>query len=141
MNTHASRCCGLIAAALTILACADSTPRAGDNAVRDSAGVTIVESVSPEWTNETAWLVDTTAPLVYGEGEPVERQPLDPASVFRTAAGEVVVADGNQSGWHNLLVYDANGRWLRTLGRQGQGPCEFSQVWWAAPYRGDSIAV
>jgi hypothetical protein len=27
------------------------------------------------------------------------------------------------------------------MGRAGQGPCEFTQLWWAAPYRGDSIAA
>ena len=111
------------------------------NTVRDSSGVTIVESVSPSWGRSAAWRIDTSSIVRIGEGEPIERMPVDPVSVFRTPAGEIVVADGNQAGWHNVLVYDAQGRWLRTLGRKGEGPCEFGQVWWAAPYIADSVAV
>jgi hypothetical protein len=70
-----------------------------------------------------------------------EQGPLDPVSVFRTPAGEIVVADGDDTGWQRLLVYDSRGRFQRHIGRKGAGPCEFGQVWWAMPYPGDSIAV
>lgn len=111
------------------------------NGVRDSAGITIVESASPAWNPSTAWRLDTAMTLLIGADAVPDRKPLDPVSVFRTSGGEVVVADGNQVGWNSILVYDSGGRWLRTLGRKGEGPCEFQQVWWAAPYRGDSVAV
>lgn len=67
---------------------------------------------------------------------------MDPVSAFRLADGRYVVADGDQSGWHALLVYDSAGQFLEQLGRKGRGPGEFGQLLsWAGPYRGDSIAA
>jgi hypothetical protein len=51
------------------------------------------------------------------------------------------VGDGRTSGWQAVLVYDSTGSFLFKAGGEGRGPGEFRQLWWAAPYRGDSIAA
>jgi hypothetical protein len=114
---------------------------AGPN-VRDSAGIGIVSNTEPSWTEQSAWRLgpQPTVTIEVLDAEP-EKGPVDPASAFRTSRGEIVVADGMMAGWHRLLVYDAQGRFLRFISRKGEGPCEFAQVWWAQPYRGDSIIV
>lgn len=45
------------------------------------------------------------------------------------------------AGWHRILVYDEQGTFVRHISRNGEGPCEFGQLWWAQAYRGDSIAA
>jgi hypothetical protein len=109
---------------------------------RDSAGIRIVENVRPVWRAGDEWrLSDLPRAVIPGEGAIPEHMPLDPASAFLTKSGEIVVADGRFVGWNALLVFDSVGKYLRRMGRPGSGPCEFSQLWWARPYRGDSIAA
>jgi hypothetical protein len=79
--------------------------------------------------------------IVPADGPIAEHFPLDPTSAFITAQGELIVADGLFNGWDKLLVYDSAGNYLRSQGRPGPGPCEFGQLWWASPYRGDSVAA
>lgn len=45
-----------------------------------------------------------------------------PVSIALHASGRVYVCDGKAS---NIKVFDADGKFLRTIGRQGQGPGEF----------------
>jgi hypothetical protein len=109
---------------------------------RDSADIRIVENPAPRLDEVRAWrILDEPAVVIGASDSVIEHNPLDPASVFRTPAGEIVVADGLTNGWDRLLVYDSTGAFLRYIGRQGKGPCEFGQVWWAEAYRRDSVAV
>jgi hypothetical protein len=123
-------------------ACADA-PREPPRAVlRDTAAAIVVASTAPKWSDNSRWRL-SEEPILRIElrDDAPEQSPLDPVSAFRTARGEFVVADGNQAGWHRILVYDAGGQFARHLGRKGTGPCEFGQVWQAWPFRGDSVAV
>jgi len=43
--------------------------------------------------------------------------------------------------FNEIITFDRRGRLLSSFGSTGEGPGEFLQIWWAAPYRGDSIAV
>jgi hypothetical protein len=109
--------------------------------VRDSAGVRIVESAAPEWHSGAEWrLADRPAVEIRGDGANADELPLDPASVFRMNES-IIVADGMYVGHDALLVFDAAGNFVRRLSRSGEGPCEFGQLWWAQPYRGDSLAA
>ncbi len=105
--------------------------------VRDSMGITIVENRGPQ----SAPFVLSEEPLFeVGAGRPVEETPLDPTSVFSAADGRIIVGDGNQGGWDAVLIYDAEGNFLRKVGGRGGGPGEFGgQLWSAKPHRGDSI--
>jgi hypothetical protein len=66
---------------------------------------------------------------------------MDPTSVVVTSDGHILVADGRFVGWNKILVYDRAGQFLQSFGREGQGPCEFTQLWWAHTFAGDSIAA
>jgi hypothetical protein len=124
---------GLIGAGmLGLLGCGDPGTN-NDTVQRDSA----------VWTAQTAWRV-TAEPLleIRGSGEQVKGFPLDPVSVSRLHDGRYVVGDGNQNGWDAILVYSDSGKFLQQLGRSGEGPGEFGQLYvWAGEYRGDSIAA
>lgn len=109
---------------------------------RDSAGVQVIENRAPQWGDQPAWHMEPEPFLVIAHDEQdLETSPLDPASVHRLSDGRIVVADGLVAGLNKLLIFDAGGSFVRALGREGQGPCEFQQLWWSSPYRGDSIAA
>lgn len=110
--------------------------------MRDSVGVEIVENAEPLWRAGEGWTV---------EGEPLfvleafdggsSNRLLDPTSIDVDSRGRIIVGDGNRSGWHAILVYDSLGHFQFQAGRQGEGPGEFRQLWWAAAYRGDSLVA
>ena len=107
-----------------IAACGgDGTPPSIEaSTVRDSAGIRIVENAAPR-SPERARLSAEPVVEIPGDGPPDET-PLDPVSVFQTESGLIVVGDGNQSGWDAMLVYDADGNFLREIGGSGEGPGE-----------------
>lgn len=110
-----------------------------DHSVRDSLGVTIVENGAPALAD--GWRLSANPVAVIDGNGPVEQTPLDPVSVFEAADGGVLVADGNQSGWNGVLKFSSEGNFREMIGREGQGPGEFRQLWWAGTYRADSIAT
>ena len=128
----------LVLAAAVAAACGgEAAPLLERTTVRDSAGIRIVENAAPR--SAEPWRLSPEPVVeIFGDGPPDET-PLDPVSAFRTESGLIVVGDGNQSGWDAMLVYDAEGRFLRKIGGEGEGPGEFGQLWWAAPYRADSL--
>ena len=105
-------------------------------AVRDSAGVQIVEGRLRE--RGPAWRV-AAAPLVEIGSSPGASSPLyQVVSAFRMSDGRIVVASARTG---TLGIYAADGRPLRTVGRPGDGPGEFRQLFWAGRLRGDSIGA
>ncbi|MDX1396648.1 MAG: hypothetical protein R3195_19870 [Gemmatimonadota bacterium] len=130
---------GLAALALAAAACVGERPATTveATAVRDSAGIRIVQNAAPRIAEPVEL---SPAPIVAIDGNgPPEEIPLDPTSVFELSDGTIVVGDGDQSGWDALLLYDETGRFLGKAGGEGEGPGEFGQLWFAAPYRADSI--
>jgi hypothetical protein len=102
---------------------------------RDSAGVVVVENTRPRdarWRLGDAPAFEITAD---GTGAPLR----EPASVFADERGRIFVADRGAPGGGAVFVYAADGRFLRRLGAEGQGAP--GQLWWAAPYRGDSTVA
>jgi hypothetical protein len=113
-----------IALALSLNACADhaATPST-TTAVRDSAGITIVENRSPSWTEATAWRLSDSPTLRMGVMAGDSAQEFyGIAGVVRLSDGTIVVAN---SGTHELRYYRATGTLVTTAGRQGDGPGEF----------------
>lgn len=138
----ASRCgpaAVLVALAAGAAAGCGAADRAPTYAVRDSAGVQIVESTAPAWRAGGSWRVAAEPSLQIGVVDgPEEYQFSRIVGVERLADGRIVVADQRAA---QLRFYDAEGRFLDAYGRPGSGPGEFRSMWWASAYRGDSLAV
>lgn len=114
-----------------------AAPEARDVVVRDSAGIRITENAVQVWTPERAWRLAGSPQVSIGTLEGLEEYQLtDVARVWRTDKGMIVVGDRTA---HQIRMYDADGGFLRSFGREGEGPGEFRHLTALAPYRGDSI--
>ena len=132
---------------LAVAACTDAGDRSspgGDSsaAVRDSAGIRVVESSRPAW-NGDGWTVADTPSVVIGRREGDARYLFgwvnrrSGAVVLRD--GRIAVLDGRSA---LIRVYSAGGEHIEDWGRRGEGPGEFeSYPVHIFPYRGDSILV
>jgi hypothetical protein len=89
----------------------------------------------PAGSPATAWTVDDSAVLRIGETD------ADPLVMVTGAVslpgGGVAIADAGARG---VYVFDAHGRRVRTLGREGRGPGEFTHPSWLG-LRGDTLRV
>lgn len=124
------------AAALAQLGC----DRHGDIppvTVSDSAGIEIVtyrpDVAIPEWR------VGPEPVLSIGElsGRP-EYELYEPLHALRLDDGRIVVAN---QGTEELRFYGPQGEHLRTVGRKGDGPGEFDQLWGMTRLDGDSLGA
>lgn len=106
-----------------VLAACGNGGGAGDAVVRDSVGITIVES---------AYLAEPMAPFVIVQEPDVQIGQLDgPAEyTFRTITGARRLSDGRilVADVDRIHIYDAAGAHLTTVGRAGEGPGEFGRV-------------
>jgi hypothetical protein len=108
-------------------------PDAGPVTVRDSAGIVIVESRGPLWQAGEAWRLSDEPVLTIGVMEgPEEYQLFNAVWALRLADGSIAVANG---GTFEIRVYDAEGRFVRHVGREGGGPQEFKRLglMWRTP--------
>jgi len=107
--------------------------------VRDSAGVQVVESSSPQWGDVSPWTVDTV-PVVdlaaSGSGSPHDFMSV--RDVRRLTDGRLVVLD---EGLDEIRAFGPDGEFVTSLGREGDGPGEFRRPQRILPFRGDSIVV
>ena len=126
---------------LTTALCAACAARDDDGrvTVRDSAGVTIVESRAPQWSPHEGWLV-SGLPLFEigapGTAEQTEFQRIDGARLLPD--GRIVVADG---GANTIRMFAPDGTILWTAGRAGDGPGEFRLIETLGVGPGDSVWV
>ncbi len=109
----------------TVVACSsgEEAESTAQFVVRDSAGITIVTSESPAWASGFEW---TIGPMITVVGEmegAVEYQLFHALDATRLSDGTVAVAN---SGTSEIRFFDSNGRHIRTVGRSGGGPGEFS---------------
>jgi hypothetical protein len=124
--------------------CADAgspaTGAGGEAAsIRDSAGVTIIESAGPAWSAGPEWRVASVPELEIGrEDGPVEYQFQSIAGVVRRGDGSLVVADEGAS---EVRLYDAAGSFVHATGRRGDGPGEYRLINGIGPGRDDTIWV
>lgn len=120
----------VIAVTLSTLAyaagCGVDAERTEGPAVRDSAGITIVQNTSPVWSDGAAWRV-ATKPIVTigGLAEEEEDQLFRVVDAVRLSDGRIVVAN---AGTQDLRFYDAEGRFLQASGGEGSGPGEFQAL-------------
>jgi hypothetical protein len=110
--------------ALVALASACERPEPPTYAVRDSAGVRIVESSTPAWSEEQRWSVAAEPHLDIGALDGPPELSFDALrSVLRLADSMIVVADW---GSNEVRFFDGTGEFLHTFGASGQGPGEFT---------------
>ncbi len=104
-------------------ACGAEPNRGPTVSVRDSAGISIVENRGEVDPDLNAWTVDPTPILSVGTFQGDSLQQL--YQVQGAAAlpdGGVAIANG---GYGQVRIYDAQGQFVRSLGRKGEGPGEF----------------
>jgi hypothetical protein len=105
---------------------------------RDSAGIDIVEIPHRILLSvpTLSVLLDSPTVNIGGTGIYGERYLTRVTSALRTRAGNFVIAN---SGSGEILVFDAQGRLSRTIGRRGNGPGEFQDISSAVMIGGDSV--
>jgi hypothetical protein len=130
--------CALVGSALLVAACgAAPQPRASEPAVRDSAGIVIVENDAA--MAESGWHVSAEPLLQIGVAQgnaPYEFDDIE--AVWRLADGRIVVADG---GSRQIRFFDAAGVFLSASGRRGAGPGEYRSVSQLVVTAGDTLHV
>ena len=126
----------LIAIAAAGAGCSGEQGIASTASVRDSAGIIIVDNQRSRWSEAEQWVLSSEPAVEIGvfEGAP-EYMFFQAREPKRLSDGRIVVANaGNE-----LRYYDAEGVYLHTVGREGEGPGEFRQIVVMQLYEGDSI--
>ncbi len=112
-------CAGLIGVALLGACVAAEVP--SDFSLRDSAGVRIAENLRP-----------VSLSISLAEEPEFDIGPREDGPEFISVISAVRLADGHIAavGWAmaEMHLFDAEGRWLRTVGRRGSGPGEFEAL-------------
>ena len=114
---------GLIALALAAASagCADADPPA-------TTIVTVNVADAPQWSVASSFEVEQD------EDEPLGRV----TGGLLPSANLIAIADGLN---YRVVVADSLGGRLRTVGRAGMGPLEFTELTWMARWSGDSVFV
>ena len=106
--------------------------------IRDSAGIAIITSAAPVLAATRALRIASEPTLVIGTGNEAPHQLSRVRGAARLADGSVVAADGGST---ELRLFDAQGRFVRLLGRKGGGPGELPGLENVVHLRGDTLAV
>ena len=126
MNTRARRIFLCLAAVMAVLSAlpAQQKPYPVTTEVKD--GVKTV--MNPDVPRDGRFVAKLTEEMSCGEeGGPDEALLNKPLELRVDAEGRAYVMDWGDV---TIKVYDADGRFLRTIGRQGQGPGEFGMGSW-----------
>jgi hypothetical protein len=125
--------------AVLISACAGDGPARDHFTSRDSAGIHIVENITPAWDDDDVWRLSEQPLVDIGglEGDP-DYELFQVTSGMRLPDGRIVIAN---SGTYEIRFYDESGVHLLDAGGEGEGPGEFRSIGWVSPYRGDSVAA
>jgi hypothetical protein len=126
-------------AAMGFGACADGGGSSAHRETRhDSAGVEIVEIAGDPWT-APAWATLDSAPMK------IVPDDAKPETLFGRVRGTMRLRDGRIAvldiAGHRVLLFEPNGTFDRSLGREGQGPGELAQPWRLVRAAGDTIGV
>ncbi len=109
----------------TVLNCGGDAPRSRVS-LRDSAGITIIESFEGSWGAAEGWRLSEHPVVTIGaETGPEEHSLYRVAAALRLPDGRIVI---HNSGTDELRYYDSSGTHLYSVGRDGFGPGEFKNV-------------
>ncbi len=118
MTEITSRLSTALALAMVSTACSGD-PVPGSAAVRDSAGITIVENTAPAWDDASAWHLPEDPVVTIGVVDGLDEYQLHRASkVFGLSDGRIVIAN---NGTYELRYYDAAGTFIQSVGGNGGG--------------------
>lgn len=120
--------------------CQDGSYAGSTAAVRDSAGVRIVENHDPVWSQGEQWEVSWTPSSIIGVTDGDGDYLLDDVrGVRRLSDGRILVVNG---GTAELRFYDDQGRFLAAAGGRGGGPGEFDRYpMQLLPTPGDTLVL
>ena len=105
----------------------------------DSAGIEIVTSRSPAWSGSDAWTVSNRPTVTIGELDgPLEFTFGDVVAAGTLSDGRIFVGDSQA---HTIRIFSAEGDYLGSMGREGEGPGELQWFLTVSPYRADSLWV
>jgi len=121
-----------------LIVASSATQVAAQSMTRDSAGVRIVDNTRPSWPAGKGWTLSPEPTVDIGSGEDSLYELATVMGAVRLSDGAIAIAN---MGTTNIRVYDARGRYLRAIGRRGQGPGEFRQVMGLVRRPGDTLAV
>lgn len=128
----------LFAFILLVWSCSPSDdPAAAGVVVRDSAGVRIVESRTPEWGGERTLESSPIVQVGSLEGEGPTTFALIADAKF-AGPGVIAVTDSRAD---DVRFFDMSGAPMGIFGGPGEGPNEFGDVGHVYRYPGDSVAA
>ncbi len=107
--------------------------------VADSAGIRVVTSFQPEWTDSNRWRVSSLPVVSIGSVDgPGEYTLYRVADALLLDNGTIIVAE---NGAKTIRLYDSLGVHVTTAGGEGAGPGEFQSITNLMRYRSDSLIV
>ena len=110
---------GLITVAA--VACAEGRSGREATAIRDSAGVKIVENESPAWRPEEAWRLGDVPLREFGAGDSL----FGIGNAIRLNDGRIIVSHNSAK---EIRIYSPTGQFVSRFGRAGSGPGEFQEI-------------
>jgi hypothetical protein len=133
-------CFGCATAAWIVAGCGASDADATSSAaVRDSAGVTIVEHVGSPWELAAPWTVAAEPALRIGVVDGAPEYMFDRLrAAVRLGDGRIVAAN---AGTNTIRWYDAQGEFLFERGGSGGGPGEFDRLARITRAAGDTVVA
>ena len=129
------RCFIVGVSVMALQACSDAGARQTAT-IRDSAGISIVESTLPAWRESDALALDTTPVVDIGGTDEPDYDLVQVGDALRLSDGRIAVFVNATA---NLRIYDSTGAHLLTAGRSGVGPGEFRAVETVERIAGDTI--
>jgi hypothetical protein len=120
---------------VAVASCADAQRTAPPPTITDSAGIRIVTNLLP---TRSAATVTPTPSIDIGGGSDPTGELAGVVAAVRLTDGRVAIAEQST---RSIKLFDARGRFVRAMGRQGQGPGEFSSITRLELLPGDSIAA
>jgi hypothetical protein len=125
-------------ALFALLGCVEDTPSAL-LVTRDSAGITIIESLAPSWGSGEGWRVNPDPILDLAEsGTGLAHEFSSVPDAVRLPDGGIAVLDAFT---REIRFFSAAGEHLWTVGRDGEGPGEFQGLQSIDRYGADSVLV
>lgn len=124
--------------ALQAVGCRGGNARELKPAVRDSAGVVVVDNPDQGWAGSAAWQVQAVPVLTIGDEDAgPEYRFTGVQGALRLRNGMIVIADQSPS----IRFYATDGRFLSSTGRDGAGPGEFRRIGLIRRLVADSLVI
>lgn len=133
----AIRAAAIFVASATSSACSDA-PRPATTSAVDSAGIRIVSNPPGSIEAVESWSLSEAPVVAFGGGASPDVPLAEVVAVVPLDRGRVAVGMNQQP---QVLVVESDGTLAATLGREGEGPGEFSRVASVVRLGADSLAV